>query len=284
MRAKLFVILQHLIPHHFLSRIMHKLTRSKTNWWKNTFIKNFKKLYKIDMQDYGSLTENDFDSINAFFTRELIPNARVINNTSVLVSPVDGTVSQFAPIQQGQLIQAKNINYSVRRLLKESKWAEDYNKGSFCTIYLAPFNYHRIHMPCDGKLIRSKYIPGRLFSVNLTTAANVSGLFTKNERLICEFETQHGKLLMVLVGALFVGSMQTVWAGEITPTTFTRGDKQAFDQNHSEENILIERGKEMGRFNMGSTVVLLSNNPNMNFTHALGSIQLGQALAELNAE
>jgi len=280
MRAKLFIFLQHIIPQHFLSRTMHKLTRAKISWLKNTVIKNFIKLYKIDMTDYGNKTEQDFVSFNEFFTRTLADGARQIErNTSKLASPVDGTRSQSGRINSGQLIQAKGMHYSARRLLGNAQWASNYRDGNFCCIYLAPNNYHRIHMPCDGKLTKMSYIPGKLFSVNLTTADNVDALFARNERVVCEFETEHGKLIMALIGAVFVGSIETVWAGEITPAKPRTG----FTKEYSEENLNFVRGEEMGRFNMGSTVILLSDNKNMHFDSSISVVQLGQAIADTSS-
>ena len=209
MLGKLFVALQHILPHHALTGMMYKLTRSEKPWWKNAFIKRFLKLYKIDMTEYGDKNEQDFRSFNEFFTRPLIDGARLIESgPNKLAAPVDGTLSQSGCIDNGSIIQAKGQSYSALQLIGDAKWARNYLDGNFCTIYLAPYNYHRIHMPCAGQLTRMRYIPGKLFSVNLTTADHVQALFAKNERLVCEFETQHGKFIMVLVGALFVGSMQ----------------------------------------------------------------------------
>ena len=276
MRAKLFIFLQHIIPQHLLSRAMHKLTRIKAPWLKNAVIKNFIKLYKIDMTDYGSKTQDDFASFNKFFTRPLIDGARTIENAGEkLASPVDGTLSQCGLMKEGKLIQAKGMHYSARRLLDNAEWASHYMYGNFCTIYLAPNNYHRIHMPCDGKLTKMSYIPGKLFSVNLTTADNVDALFARNERVVCEFDTQHGQLIMVLVGAVFVGSIETIWAGEITPARPRTG----FTKTYADESLSFARGEEMGRFNMGSTVILLSDNPNMRFDSAVTVVQLGEAIA-----
>ena len=276
MRDKLFILLQHIIPQHFLSRTMHKLARIKAPWLKNSLIKNFIKLYKIDMGDYGSKTQEDFASFNEFFTRPLIDSARTIENASdKLASPVDGTLSQCGLMKEGKLIQAKGMHYSARRLLGNAEWASHYMYGNFCTIYLAPNNYHRIHMPCDGILTKMSYIPGKLFSVNLTTADNVDALFARNERVVCEFDTQHGKLIMVLVGAVFVGSIETIWAGEITPARPRTG----FTKTYADATLSFARGEEMGRFNMGSTVILLSDNPKMRFDSAITVVQLGEAIA-----
>lgn len=278
MLGKLFVGLQYLLPHHLLTAIMFKLTRSETKWWKNAFIKNFAKAYKIDMADYGNKTAEDFKSINEFFTRPLIDGARDIeSDTRKLASPVDGTLSQSGRINNGRIIQAKGQDYSARQLLGDAKWGREYLNGNFCTIYLAPYNYHRIHMPCDGKLTRMRYVPGKLFSVNLTTADHVEALFAKNERVVCEFETEHGKLIIVLVGALFVGSIETVWAGQITPAKPRTG----FDEDYSDQDITLKRGEEMGRFNMGSTVVMLTDNENINFQSTQETVVLGQAISTM---
>lgn len=278
MRTKLFIFLQHIMPQHLLSRSMHRIARIKTKWFKNAAITNFIKLYKINMAEYGYKDELDFENFNHFFTRPLVEGARKIESeTSKLASPVDGTRSQSGPITDGRIIQAKGMHYSVRRLLGDSVWAKTYANGSFCTIYLAPNNYHRIHMPCDGKLTKMRYVPGKLFSVNLATADNVDALFARNERVICEFDTQHGKLIMVLVGAVFVGSIETVWAGEITPAKPRNG----FDADYADKDMEFKRGDEMGRFNMGSTVILLTENPELIFDESLSTVQLGQAIAKI---
>ncbi len=279
MQAKLFIFLQHIIPQHLLSRTMHKLTRIKAPWLKNAVIKNFIKLYKIDMTDYGSTSEADFASFNEFFTRALIAGIRPVESDhNKLASPVDGTLSQCGHINNGQLIQAKGMQYSARRLLGNAQWASQYANGNFCCIYLAPNNYHRIHMPCDGTLTKMSYIPGKLFSVNLITADHVDALFARNERVVCEFDTEHGKLIMALIGAVFVGSIETIWAGEITPAKPRTG----FTKTYENENISYTRGEEMGRFNMGSTVILLSDNPKMQFDASVSVVQLGQAIASVS--
>jgi len=278
MLAKLFVGLQYILPKHLLTALIYRISRSEINWWKNLAIKNFIKAYNIDMQDYGNTNQHDYASFNKFFTRAINPSARpIVIEKNVLASPVDGRVSQAGPIKSGRIIQAKGFDYSVRQLLGDSKWASNYTEGEFSTIYLAPFNYHRIHMPCDGLLKKMRYIPGKLYSVNQATTENLENLFAKNERVICEFETTHGLLSMVLVGALFVGSIETTWAKEITPNK----NRVIQDFNYSDNPIYLKRGEEMGRFNMGSTVILLSENSNIHFEKIDKSVMLGEQIARI---
>jgi phosphatidylserine decarboxylase len=198
-----------------------------------------------------------FESFNAFFTRALKPGARVVHSgAAAFVSPVDGTVSQFGDISGGELIQAKGHTYSAETLLAgRADWAAEFAGGQFITIYLAPYNYHRIHMPFAGTLREWAYVPGRLFSVNHATARALPGVFARNERVVAIFDTAFGPMAMVLVGALFVGSIETVWAGEISPPHVRDDEPRVYAPMTP---ITLAKGAEMGRFNMGSTVILLT--------------------------
>jgi phosphatidylserine decarboxylase len=202
-----------------------------------------------------------YESFNEFFTRALRPGARPIDpNDSVLVSPVDGAVSQIGRLDGSQIMQAKGHYYSLEALLDsgdpQANWASRFADGCFATLYLAPFNYHRIHMPLGGTLLAAWYVPGQLFSVNAVTAAAVPGLFARNERVVCVFEDGPRLFAMVLVGALFVGSMQTVWHGEVTPRSPRTAVALPLDTTRTA--LRLEKGDEMGRFNMGSTVILIT--------------------------
>jgi phosphatidylserine decarboxylase len=276
-----FALLQELLPQHLLSRGMHRLARSTTPWLRNA-------LLRVVLQSYpainpGEAVEPDpyrYPSFNAFFTRALRPDARPLAGSERdLVSPVDGTLSQSGTIREGQLLQAKGMHYTAGALLADESAAARYAGGGYACIYLAPYNYHRIHMPLAGRLTATRYVPGKLFSVNAATARTIPGLFARNERVVCEFETELGPLAMVLVGALFVGSIETVYAGEINPPPIRGGAVRSVETGHGTQ---FARGAELGRFNMGSTVVLLLGNRATRFADGLvpgTTLRLGQALA-----
>jgi phosphatidylserine decarboxylase len=255
-RERAFVGLQYLLPQHLLSGVVYHLTRSRIGWLKNLLIGAFMRGFKPDMSDAEITDPLAYSSFNSFFTRALRTGARPVPaDAEVIASPVDGTVSQAGELREDRLYQAKGHDYTLAQLLAESTdYVELFRGGSFATIYLAPFNYHRIHMPLDGLLRGAWHVPGSLFSVNQTTAALVPGLFARNERIICLFESAHGPFALVLVGALFVGSMRTVWHGEVTP-------RRAGGPNplvpEPDVPLSLSRGAELARFNMGSTVILL---------------------------
>lgn len=255
---RLFVALQHLIPQRWLSERMYGLARVRWRPLKALLIRVFARLYRIDM---GLALEPDLSAyphFNAFFTRALKPDARPLDSHPRAVHcPVDGAISQIGPISGGRIIQAKGHSYSVQALLGlEPDEQHPFDGGQFATIYLSPNDYHRIHMPLSGDLTQMIHVPGRLFSVNATTARLVPGLFARNERVVCRFDTEAGGMGLVLVGAIFVGGMETVWAGEITPP-HSGEDIQRWDYSDDCQHIRLEGGDEMGRFNLGSTVVLL---------------------------
>jgi phosphatidylserine decarboxylase len=235
---------------------MHRLTRSQVVWFKNAFIRFISWKFKVDINEAASASLDDYPSFNAFFTRQLRDGIRPIaEGESVVASPVDGAISQLGPISQGRIIQAKGHDYSVVELLGgDDVLAKQFEQGQFATIYLSPRDYHRIHMPLSGKLTAMRYVPGKLFSVNQRTARAVPGLFARNERVVTVFETAYGPLVQVLVGAIFVGSMETVWAGQITPPYGKAIQDWQYQGNQA---LMLNKGEEMGRFNMGSTVVLL---------------------------
>ncbi|MFO1394944.1 MAG: archaetidylserine decarboxylase [Steroidobacteraceae bacterium] len=276
-----FALLQDLLPQHALSRLMHRLARSTRPWLRNALVKSVLGLYpQIEMREAAEPDPLAYPSFNAFFTRALRADARVIEGGATdLVSPVDGTMSRCGTIEAGLMVQAKGIHYSPAALLADEAAAARYEGGAYACIYLAPYNYHRIHMPIAGRLTATRYVPGALYSVNAATARAVPGLFARNERVVCEFDTEIGPVAMVLVGALFVGSIETVYAGEINPpavrggrvANLTEGLGQAFG-----------RGAEIARFNMGSTVVLLAGRRGLAFDarHSPGAtVRLGQKLA-----
>lgn len=251
---KVYVFLHSLLPTNFLSWLMFHLCRIQAPAFKNAFIGIFVKLYKVDLSDSELEQVKSYPDFSAFFTRALKPNARPLDpNPQALLSPVDGAISAIGPIRNGTMIQAKGLDYTVSELLGGSKAAAFFQKGSFCTIYLAPHNYHRIHMPANGKLREWGYEPGRLFSVSVGAVNRIPKLFARNERVFSIFETDFGPLGLVMVGALFVGSMETVWNGRVTPP-----HGQEAGSYTPMSPVVLMRGRELGRFNMGSTVILLA--------------------------
>ena len=246
------VLPQYILPHHALSGIMHRLTRIRIKWLKNLAIKTIVKKFNVDLSIAEREQIADYVSFNDFFTRALKPGARSIETG--IVSPVDGTVSQSKAIDSDRIFQAKGHDYSLLTLLGgDEKLAAEFDQGDFSTIYLSPRDYHRIHAPVQGTLRQMIHVPGRLFSVSPATTRRVAGLFARNERVVCIFDTDVGPVAVVMVGAIFVGSIETVWAGEVTPPT--QSSIQRWD--YSGKEMHFEAGQEIGRFNMGSTVILV---------------------------
>jgi phosphatidylserine decarboxylase len=282
--ARLFVALQYVLPQHGLSRLVNAATRSRTPWFKNALISGFVRSYQPDLSDAAQARPLEFESFNAFFTRALRPGARPLPAAAdALACPVDGTVSQAGRVDGDALIQAKGRRYTLEALLAgRESWVQRFRDGHFATIYLAPYNYHRIHMCCDGRLAAAWYVPGRLFSVNRVTAALVPGLFARNERVVCAFE--HGGLphACVLVGALNVGSMDTVWHGEVTPRAGRA--VETLEMMPGAPAKEAARGAELGRFNMGSTVILLFPRDSIEWAPHLQPgriVRMGEAIGRL---
>jgi phosphatidylserine decarboxylase len=250
--GRLFVWFQYLLPRHALSRLVLAATRVRTAWFKNLLIHGFLKLYRIDMTEAAESDPGRYATFNEFFTRRLKDGARPIApGHNDIASPVDGRVSAAGCLERDQLLQAKGLYYRATDLLAGQPWARRFEGGSFVTIYLAPYNYHRVHMPLRGELKETVYVPGHLFSVNAATVQYVPGLFARNERVLTLFDSSAGQFAMVLVGALNVGSIATVWAGDIT-----RAARRVISRLPAPPTLL-EKGAELGRFNMGSTVILL---------------------------
>ena len=255
---RLFIALQHVLPQHLATAFIHWLARVQHSLVRSALIKGFLKLYpQVDLGEAERTQVEQYASFNDFFTRALRAGARPIDVAgTALVSPVDGRVSQAGAIEEGHLLQAKGHGYSAEALLGSAARAEPFRGGRFATIYLAPFNYHRIHMPLAGTLREAVHVPGALYSVNQVTAENVPGLFARNERVVCLFDTPYGPLAMVLVGALFVGSVSVVWqSGEVTPAK--PRPQYPMPLLLPSPAPALAKGEEMGRFNMGSTVILL---------------------------
>jgi phosphatidylserine decarboxylase len=255
--GRAFVALQHLLPQHGISRLVLAATRSRSPAFKNALIRLFVRGFKPDMSDAVLSDPTAYASFNEFFTRALRADARPVDTDArALVSPVDGTVSEAGPLTEDRLLQAKGHHYTLRALLAgHSAWERTFAGGSFATIYLAPYNYHRIHMPLAAELRECFYVPGRLFSVNRTTARLVPGLFSRNERVFCGFDAGGLPFGLILVGALNVGSMATVWHGDVTPRKHR--EVTALPVTDVLAPLVLGKGDEMARFNMGSTVILL---------------------------
>lgn len=277
---RLFALLQRCLPTRLLSSCMYGLTRVRWKPFKNLFIRVFMQGFGIRLDEAIETKPEAFVDFNAFFTRALQPSARPLAPAPALLSPVDGTLSQFGPLQAGRLLQAKGHDYDAASLLADATDAARFTGGDFATIYLAPYNYHRIHMPLSGRLSGWRYIPGRLFSVNASTARAMPRLFARNERLVAFFDGDQGAFAMVLVGALFVGGLETVWTGAVTPP-HRRGAPGTLQ--HPTTPLTLQRGDEMGRFNMGSTVILLTTPGLVQWSRSLQGAQtlrMGESLGQ----
>lgn len=242
-----FILLQRLVPQHLLSRLMGWLAGVRVPWFKETVIRLFIRVFDVDMSEAASERIEDYENFNAFFTRQLKPNARPVSGR--LCSPADGTVSALGRISGDQLFQAKGITYSLEKLLADAD-ISSFVDGSFITIYLAPADYHRVHMPAAANLGSCHYVPGRLFSVNETTTARVPNLFADNERLVGRFQRETGPMAMIMVGAMIVAGIQPIWLDEPWPPR--QAGEQVFDPPRA-----FGQGDEFGSFRMGSTVILL---------------------------
>ena len=264
------------------SWVFRHLTRIRVKWFKNAFIAMFAKLYKINWEESKHSSPQDFEHFNAFFTRELKEGARTISNASI-VSPSDGKIAAFGKLEGTQFINAKGHDFTLEALIADPHLASEFENGAYATVYLSPRDYHRIHMPIDGKLLKTVHIPGRLYSVSIKTAEKIPTLFAENERLVCLFETELGRVIVILVGAINVSSMETVWAGEVTPPY----GKTLNYQDWSDENITLKQGEELGRFNMGSTVIVITERDDFEFTENIGdlaTIALGNPLLNQSAK
>ncbi|BCL76482.1 phosphatidylserine decarboxylase proenzyme [Jeongeupia sp. HS-3] len=278
MPERLKILLQYALPKLALTVFAGWVAtpaRGKVTTW---IIRRFVARYGVNMHEAADSDIASYASFNDFFTRALKPGARPLA-ASALVCPVDGAISQCGAIEQEQIFQAKGHSYSTTALVGgDAALAHRFDNGSFATIYLSPKDYHRIHMPCDGRLLQMIYVPGELFSVNPATARNVPGLFARNERVVCVFEGEQGPFVLVLVGATIVGSMATAWHGMVNPPR-----EQAVRRwDYRDQQIMLKKGEEMGRFLLGSTVVLLFPQPGVQFSSAwrpAKSVRLGEAMA-----
>jgi len=280
MSDRLAVLAQYLIPKQVLTTLAGRIARARAGRLTTQLIAWFVRRYQVNMGEAANPDIASYATFNDFFTRALQEGARPLASAD-LICPVDGAISQFGPMQQGQILQAKGHHYSSTALVGgDAALAALFDDGSFATLYLSPKDYHRIHMPCEGRLTRMIYVPGDLFSVNPTTARGVPGLFARNERVVCHFESRHGPWVLVLVGATIVGSMATVWHGVVN----AERAGQLREWRYEDQSVQLKQGQEMGRFLLGSTVVLLFPKGPLEFNPAWapgGAIRLGEAMANL---
>lgn len=271
------VLPQYLLPKQALTILAGYVANAKAGRYTTALIRWFVGRYNVNMAEAANPDIASYPRFNEFFTRALRSDARPLAAAD-FVCPVDGAISQFGAIEQDQIFQAKGHHYSTTTLVGgDRNLAAQFQDGSFATLYLSPKDYHRIHMPCDGRLTRMIYVPGALFSVNPVTARGVPGLFARNERAVCVFETAHGPMVLTLVGATIVGSMATVWHGVVNPPR----SREVREWHYDTQNIELKKGDEMGRFLLGSTVVLLFPKGTLAFNPAwtpAGSVRMGEVM------
>ena len=277
---------QYWIPKHALTRLVGKLASAQAGSLTTAVIRWFIKQYKVNMDEALHTDPKHFKTFNDFFVRELKPGARPINSESkVITHPADACVSQFGPITNGRLIQAKGHEFSALELLGgDVDLAQEFDDGDFATLYLSPRDYHRVHMPCDGTLRQMIYVPGDLFSVNPLTAENVPNLFARNERVVCIFDTEFGPMAQVLVGATIVGSIEQIWAGTVTPPRGNSVYKWDYP-SEGNQSVKLKKGEEMGRFKLGSTVINLFAKNTIQFDESVQNgtaTQMGSCYAHIN--
>jgi phosphatidylserine decarboxylase len=282
-KGAIFSLFQYLVPQHFLSRCAAKLANSQRPKLKNYLILKFVKHFKVNLSEAERENPADYLSFNDFFTRALKPAARPIpSDPNILISPADGEISQIGQVDaQGRIFQAKGRSYSLLELLGgEFKEIQAFQNSYFSTIYLAPKDYHRVHMPMDGELLAMTYCPGQLFSVNPTTAENIPDLFARNERAAIFFQTEHGKMAIVFVGAMLVAGIETVFSGVVSPSSHSEIQHFCYQENLDIKKQ-FKRGDELGRFQFGSTVIVLHESAFFKFEAELSpkkSIQMGQKI------
>ena len=279
MSDRLAVLPQYLIPKQALTMLAGRVAGARGGALTTKLISWFAGRYGVNMGEAANPDLTSYATFNEFFTRALKDGARPLAKAD-LICPVDGSISQFGAMQGDQIFQAKGHQYSSTALVGgDATLAAQFDGGSFATLYLSPKDYHRIHMPCDGRLTRMVYVPGKLFSVNPTTARGVPGLFARNERVVCVFESVHGPFVLVLVGATIVGSMATVWHGVVNPPR----SAEIREWNYDDQKFELKQGQEMGRFLLGSTVVMLFPKGPLKFNSewtAARAIQLGEEMAQ----
>ncbi|HUP94267.1 MAG TPA: archaetidylserine decarboxylase [Burkholderiales bacterium] len=283
MPERLPVLAQYLYPKQAMTTFAGKIASARGGRFTTALITWFVGHYGVDMTEAANPDIESYATFNEFFTRALRPGARPLAQAD-FICPVDGSISQFGAIDQDRIIQAKDHNYSTVALVGGDRdLAACFEHGSFATLYLSPKDYHRIHMPCDARLTRMIFIPGSLFSVNPVTARGVPNLFARNERAVCVFETEHGPFVLALVGATIVGSIETVWHGVVNPP----GAREVKEWQYRPQDWTFKKGDEMGRFSLGSTIVLLFPKERLRFNPEWAperSVRLGEMMATTIAE
>ena len=285
MKSTVFVLLQYLVPQHLLSRVVGWFANTRIKGIKKIFIRWFIKRYQVDMSIAAEPNPDSYPNFNAFFTRPLASDQRPISeNSRHIVCPADGVISQIGPIEGGRIFQAKGRYFTLEELLGgDPNLAKPFYNGLFTTIYLSPKDYHRVHMPYTGSLTTMIYVPGKLFSVNNATTAKVPCLFARNERVVALFDTSIGPMAVIMVGAMIVAGIETVWGGQVTPV---KNRVQTIRYGDNQSAITLEKGGEMGRFMLGSTAIVLFPKDSIAWNESLSaqsSVVMGQQLGTVLA-
>ena len=281
--SRLLTFAQRLVPARLLARLVYRISRLEQPVWKNFLIRAFSRLYHVDTLEAARSVPDEYASFNEFFTRELKPDARSIDDsTGSVCCPADGTITQIDYAHNGTLIQAKGLDYRLQDLLADPDLATTLRNSAFTSIYLAPYNYHRVHMPIAGALEQITHVPGKLFSVNAATTSTLDQLYVRNERLVCQFINQHGKFVVVLVGAMNVGSFNTAWSGEISGAPNGEITRNCFAPDNKPPQL--NKGDYLGHFNMGSTVIFIAPPEHLRWSQNLEpgmKVQMGNSLGTL---
>lgn len=276
------LFLQYCLPHHTLSRVIALLANSKRVWLKNFLIRKFIKLFQVNLDEALLTRVEDYPNFNAFFIRKLKKNTRPVDlNSHSVISPADGTLAAYGKIAKNTILQAKNIEYSIDDLFAHKPEAKRFHQGFYSIFYLSPRDYHRIHMPFSGRLLKSIYIPGRLFSVSPKVIEKIPTVFTRNERLVCLFETEQGMMTVIFIGAMLVAGIQTAWHGQVAPRKHQQ--IEIIDHTHASKPLFYQKGDELGYFEFGSSIILLSDHLDFQFDASLRfaqAIQMGQSLGQ----
>lgn len=286
MKTNLFILFQYIIPQAILSRLAGALAECRIAWIKNRFINWFIRRYQVDMSIALDPNPQSYRHFNDFFTRSLAEGQRPIDQTSnSIVFPADGCISQLGEIKDGRVFQAKEQEYSLLELVGgNTEHAKPFKNGHFATVYLSPKDYHRVHMPLAGKLESMIHVPGDLFSVNETTADNVPRLFARNERVVCLFSTEAGPMAVILVGAMIVASIETTWAGLVTPV---KKQIRHWEYGNNRQGISLAKGEEMGRFKLGSTAIVLFSEDCVQWQESLQAqspVVMGEVMGEVMSQ
>ncbi|MGO0305462.1 archaetidylserine decarboxylase [Endozoicomonas acroporae] len=285
MKEKLFAAIQYVLPHHLISRAVYYFVECQITWFKNGLIRWAIDHYHVNMSEAKRESAEEYRHFNDFFTRSLKEGARPLpEDPEMIVSPADGVISQIGDIKNGRIFQAKGHDYSLVELLGgDLELGQEFMGGKFATIYLSPKDYHRVHIPAAGSLHKMVHVPGRLFSVNQGTVENIPNLFARNERVVSIFDTEYGPMAVIMVGAINVASIETVWAGLVTPQ---RGQVATTTYGEASPSVELSRGDELGRFKLGSTAIVLFGKDQIewleNWQPGL-SIKMGEALAQVNS-